>query len=124
MKKILFLGLICGGMLSASAQDTTNNANNNAMNNTATTTTTTHKYYYYPSSNVYFDEATGNYWYQANGSTDWTEVQTLPTTVTIDQTTRVPLEYTGDQPWKDNASDIKKYKVKGNGEVKLKTDKH
>lgn len=120
MKKILFLGLICGGMLSASAQDTTNNA----MNNTATTTITTHKYYYYPSSNVYFDEATGNYWYQENGSTDWTEVQTLPTTVTIDQTTRVPLEYTGDQPWKDNASDIKKYKVKGNGEVKLKTDKH
>lgn len=109
--------LICGGMLSASAQDTTN------MPTTTSPTTTAHKYYYYPSSNVYFDEATGNYWYKDNGAADWTQVQMLPSTITVDSITRVPLEYTGDEPWKDNASDIKKYKVKGNGSVKMKTQK-
>lgn len=120
MKKILLMMLICGGVLSASAQDSTNNDN---MSTTTSPATTTHKYYYYPSSNVYFDEATGNYWYLDNGATNWTEVQTLPTTITVDNTARVPLEYNGDEPWKNNASDIKKYKVKDNGSVKMKTQK-
>ncbi len=118
MKKILLMVLICGGVLSASAQDTTN-----PMPTPTSPVTITHKYYYYPSSNVYFDEATGNYWYKVNGATDWTEVQTLPTTITVDNATRVPLEYVGEEPWKNNASDIKKYKVKGNGSVKMKTQK-
>jgi hypothetical protein len=112
MKKILFLMLISGSMLTASAQVTDS------------TTTTVHKYYYYPSSNVYFDEATGNYWYKDNTGTSWTETQTLPTTVTIEKTSpRFSLKYNGTEPWKNNAADIKKYKVKKNGVVKMKTKK-
>ena len=123
MKKILLMMLICGGVLSASAQDSTNSTTNDNMSTTTSPSTTTHKYYYYPSSNVYFDEASGNYWYKDNGANDWTEVQTLPATIMVDNTARVPLEYTGDEPWKNNASDIKRYKVKGNGSVKMKTQK-
>jgi len=110
MKKILFLMLISGSMLTASAQVTDS------------TTTTVHKYYYYPSSNVYFDEASGNYWYKDNTS-KWSETQTLPTTITVEKTPRYSLKYNGTEPWKNNAADIKKYKVKKNGTVKMKTKK-
>lgn len=122
MKKTLLLMLICGAMLSASAQDSTNSTTSN--NTSTTTTTTAHKYYYYPSANVYFDEATGNYWYKDNGATDWTEAQTLPSSVTVDNTQRYALDYNGSEPWQNNATDIKKYKTKGNGAVKIKTEKH
>ncbi|MDB5200495.1 MAG: hypothetical protein JWO92_2458 [Chitinophagaceae bacterium] len=109
MKKILFLLLICGSIFSASAQTTT-----------TTTTTTTHKYYYYPTSNVYFDELSGNYWYWDNTSSAWSMTQTLPATITVVETQRYPVTYTGDDPWKNNAADIKKYKSK-NGKEKVKT---
>lgn len=110
MKKILLAMLVCGAMLSATAQTTT-----------TTTTTTTHKYYYYPSTNLYFDEASGNYWYWDNGSSQWSMTQTLPSTITVTETTqRYPLTYTGDDPWKNNAADKMKYKAKKNGKVKMK----
>jgi hypothetical protein len=95
-------------MLSASAQVTT-----------TTTTTTTHKYYYYPSSNVYFDESSGNYWYWDNSSSGWSMVQTLPSTITLVQTHRYPIHYMGDDPWKNNATDKRKYKAK-DGKSKTK----
>ena len=102
---------MCGAMFAASAQQTT----------TTTTTTTTHKYYYYPSSNVYYDEATGNYWYYDNSSSQWTMTQTLPSTVTVTtETKRYPVMYKGDDPWKNNIADMKKYKVKSNGKIKMK----
>jgi hypothetical protein len=125
MKKILLLTLICGGMLSASAQ-TTDSTNTNANTNaTTTTTTTSHQYYYYPSANIYWDQATGNYWYKDNTSNQWVETQTLPSTVTLDNNAeKYSLDYTGDQPYKNNAQDIKKYKVKSNGTVKIKPEKH
>lgn len=111
MKKILLAVLLCGTIASVSAQTTT----------TTTTTTTTHKYYYYPSSNVYYDEASGNYWYWDDASSQWSMTQTLPTTVTVVQTERHPIHYTGDDPWKNNAADKAKYKSKKNGKGKMKS---
>jgi hypothetical protein len=68
--------------------------------------------------------ATGNYWYKNNNATMWAETQTLPTTLTIEKTSpRYLLKYNGTEPWKNNASDIKKYKVKKNGAVKIKSKK-
>jgi hypothetical protein len=115
MKKILLGILLCGGILTASAQVNTTN--------TTTTTTTTHKYYYYPSSNVYFDESTGSYWYQDKGTTQWTKTQTLPSTITVEKTSEEPMTYSGTDPWQNNNSDVKKFKIKKNGTVKMKTKK-
>ena len=113
MKKIFFLILICGSAIFASAQTTDST--------TTTTTTTTHKYYYYPSTNVYWDEATGSYWYWDKSTSSWSSTQTLPATITIDKTTtKYPIEYAGNDPWKNNMADLKKYKVKKNGVVKMK----
>lgn len=109
MKKILLALLVCGTMFSASAQTTT----------TTTTTTTTHKYYYYPSQNVYYDDATQNYWYWDNGTSQWSMTQTLPTTIVVEKTTRYPVTYKGDDPWKYNAADMRKYKSK-DGKEKMK----
>lgn len=113
MKKIFLSILISGSILSASAQDST-------VKTTTTTTTTAHKYSYYPSVNVYFDESTGTYWYLDSGATTWTKTQTLPATIVVEKTPQIPLDYTGEEPWKDNAADIKKYKVKKNGSIKIK----
>ena len=94
-----------------------------ADNTTKTTTTTTapvtHMYYYYPTSNVYYDDATQTYWYWENNSSSWSMTQTLPTTITIGQTQRYPITYTGADPWKNNATDKIKYKSK-NGKEKTK----
>lgn len=110
MKRLLFLMMLCGTIYSATAQTTT-----------TTTTTTKHKYYYYPSSNVYYDDATGNYWYWDDSGSQWSMTQTLPTTITVTKTKRYPVHYMGDDPWKNNAMDMKKYKVKKNGTVKAKS---
>lgn len=59
MKKIFLSLLVCGSIFSAFAQvDSTTKTTT-----TTTTTATPHKYSYYPSSDVYFDQSTGNYWY-------------------------------------------------------------
>jgi len=88
---------------------------------TTTVTTQPHQYVYYPSLNVYYDPTSGNYWYQAPGATEWTTTQTLPTTVVVEKTTpQVQITYTGTDPYKNNAVDIKKYKIKKNGAVKIK----
>ena len=108
MKKALLLMLICGGMLSASAQTT------------SVTDSTTHHYYYYPSSNVYFDQASGDYWYWDKGSSQWQMNHTLPSNITVTETDRYSIPYKGNDPWKNNAADIKKYKVKKSGKEKIK----
>jgi len=97
-------------MLSASAQVT----------DTVSTTTTVHKYYFYPSSNVYYDEATGSYWFWDKSSSQWVTAQTLPSAVPLIKTPQYSLNYNGIEPWKNNAVDLKKYKVKKNGKVKMK----
>ena len=109
MKKIIFSLLICGSMLTASAQVTDS------------TTTTVHKYYYYPSSNVYFDEATGDYWYLDNTTSQWSMVKTLPSTIQVETTEKKSIDYSGNDPWKNNADDIKKYKEKED-KTKMKSD--
>ena len=114
MKKILLMVLVCGSILSASAQERTTQT-------TTTTTTTAHKYFYYPASDVYFDQATGNYWYHEKGSDTWTMTQTLPSTIIVEKTSpQYPIKYTGNDPWKNNMADVKKYKVKKNGTEKIK----
>ena|ERR1035438_569642 len=110
MKKILLSIVICGSILSAVAQSNDST--------TTPTTTSTHKYYYYPSSNVYFDEASGNYWYLDKGTKKWSMTQTLPNTITLEKTERYPVNYNGTDPWKSNAADVKKYKERRNGTVK------
>jgi hypothetical protein len=122
MKKLLLLSLICGAAFSADAQ---------VVTDTVTTTTSRkvtrasvkHRYYYYPGSNVYFDETSGNYWYRSAPDTTWTMAQTLPTTITIDRGSRYLMPYNNDEPWRHNAADIKKYKIKKDGSVKVKPRK-
>lgn len=91
-----------------------------AQNETMSTTTTTHRYYFYPSTNVYYDDVSGNYWYYDDPTTQWVVVKTLPSTITIAKAPRYHVTYNGDDPWKNNAADLKKYKVKGNGKIKTK----
>jgi hypothetical protein len=124
MKKILILFLISGSVLTASAQ----------VDSTTTTTTTTttnqnvqpgqHDYYFYPSQNVYYDKASGNYWYKESpAATTWTETTALPSTIDVQSGQSYPIHYNGNDPWKNNTADLKKYKVKDNGVVKMKTKK-
>lgn len=122
MKKVLLSLFVCGCVLSASAQVPTTTTTTTQVPGTSTTVTTTdHKYVYYPSTNVYYDPTSGNYWYQNTGATEWTQTQTLPSTITIEKTTpQVEVLYNGTDPYKNNAMDIKKYKVKKNGAVKIK----
>ena len=110
MKKMLFVLLISTLGLTAMAQNET----------TSTTTTTTHRYYFYPTTNVYYDDVTGNYWYYDDPTTQWVIVKTLPTKYSIKKATRYHVDYNGDDPWKNNANDMKKYKVKSNGKIKAK----
>lgn len=114
MKKILLSVLVCGSILSASAQEPTTQT-------TTTVTTTAHKYFYYPASDVYFDQATSNYWYHEKGSSTWTVTQTLPSTIIVEKTSpQYPINYTGNDPWKNNMADVKKYKIKKNGKAIIK----
>lgn len=118
MKKIILSFLICGGILSASAQQ---DSTIKTTTTTTTTTTTKHKYSYYPAINVYYDAETGTYWYQEEGATTWTQTKTLPPTIVVEKTSeQVPITDNSDQPWAENAEHIKKYKVKKNGSVKVK----
>jgi hypothetical protein len=70
------------------------------------------RFYYYPSTNVYYNVSTGEYWYYDNGTTNWVEVKTLPATITVEKTPRYTVYYNGPDVWKDNAVHQKKYKSK------------
>ena len=117
MKKILigFLMLFAlAGTLQVRAQDGT----------TTTTTNTKVRYWYYPSSNVYYNDATGDYWYFDTPTTTWMDVKSLPTTYVInDRSPKYQVWYNGSDVWKDNAMHLKKYKVKKDGRVKSKMKK-
>lgn len=78
------------------------------------------RFYYYPSSNIYYNPATDQYWYYDDVRTTWTEVKTLPTTITISKTPRYTVYYNGEDVWKDNAVHLKKYKGKKDGTMKAK----
>ena len=134
MKKILILFLIGGSVLTASAQTTTpttpttnptvpstNRTTAPSTTSAPQTSTTTplndatvksdqHEYYFYPSTNVYYDKANGNYWYKESpSSTNWTQTTTLPSTYSIEKEKSYPIQYEGNDPWKNNAADLKNY---------------
>ena len=77
-------------------------------------------YYYYPSSNVYYNVVGSDYWYYDEATSAWVEVKTLPATITLEKAPRYTVYYNGKDVWKDNATHMKKYKVKDNGELKEK----
>ncbi|MGZ3853801.1 MAG: hypothetical protein ACXVLT_04875 [Flavisolibacter sp.] len=115
MKKILVLCLCFFAYSAVKAQETT----------TTTTTTTQHQakqmqFYYYPSSNVYYDPTSKNYWYWDDASSQWTSVAELPTTVHLVKTDKVTVYHSDPDVWKDNAAHLKKYKTKKNGTTKAK----
>src|SRR5438105_6952379 len=78
------------------------------------------RFYYYPSTNVYYNPASDQYWYYDDVSTTWTEVKTLPTTITLTKTPRYTVYYNGEDVWKDNATHMQKYKARKNGTIKQK----
>ena len=93
-----------------------------AQTTTQTTTTTVRtKYYYYPSSNVYYNPTTSDYYYYDTPGSTWSDVKTLPSTITLNENDRNTLYYSGTDPYKNNSMDLKKYKIKKNGKVKTKS---
>jgi hypothetical protein len=77
-------------------------------------------FYYYPSSNVYYNVTATDYWYYDDATSAWVEIKTLPATITLEKSPRYTVYYTGKDVWKDNATHMKKYKVKDNRELKEK----
>ena len=78
------------------------------------------KFYYYPSSNIYYNITSGEYWYYDDVSATWTQVKTLPESITLTKTPVYTVYYNGEEVWKDNAAHMKKYKAKNNGTIKAK----
>ena len=91
MKKILFLVFLMIGF--------------SILNNAQAQKT---KFYYYPSSNVYFNTASGKYIYNNNGQ--WTTVKSLPAKKPLDPH-RVIVYNNTPEVWVNNPSHIKKYKT-------------
>ena len=84
-------------------------------------TTVVIKYWYYPAQNIYYDEASGDYWYYDVPTVKWIEVKQLPSTYTLAGTdTRYRISYKGQNVWMDNKKHRIKYKVKKDGRVKVK----
>jgi len=78
------------------------------------------KFYYYPSSNVYFNTASGKYIYSNNGQ--WTMVKSLPAKKPLDPR-RVIVYNNTPEVWANNPSHVAKYKavaMKPNPAGKLK----
>ena len=67
------------------------------------------KFYYYPSSNVYYNTASGKYIYNNSGT--WTTVKTLPSNFAIARTPRVIVYNTNPRVWENNSVHQTKYKA-------------
>jgi hypothetical protein len=91
MKKIAFLLLVMAFTFSGNAQ------------------TNKTKFYYYPSSNVYYNTASGKYIYNNSGT--WTTVATLPSTLSIARTPRVIVYNTNARVWENNSNHQAKFKA-------------
>ena len=91
MKKFVFLLMVVAFAFSTNAQ------------------TKQTKFYYYPSSNVYFNTASGKYIY--NNSGKWTTVNTLPSTISITRTPRVIVYNATPRVWENNGNHQAKYKA-------------
>jgi hypothetical protein len=81
------------------------------------------KFYYYPSSNVYYNPSTSDYWYYDDATSNWTSVRELPSTIHLVKSPRYLVYHSDADIWKDNAMHLKKYKVKKNGQIKTKPQK-
>ena len=66
------------------------------------------KFYYYPSSNVYYNTASGKYIYNNNGQ--WTAVKSLPAKKPLDPR-RVIVYNNTPEVWTNNPSHVTKYKA-------------
>jgi len=80
------------------------------------------KYWYYPSQNVYYNDATGDYWYFDNGTTKWVSSKTLvaPYVAVLPTDTKYQIMYPSPEIWKANVNHKVKYKVKKDGTIKTK----
>jgi hypothetical protein len=67
------------------------------------------KFYYYPSSNVYYNTASGKYIYNNSGT--WTTVKTLPSNFAIARTPRVIVYNANARVWENNSDHRAKYKA-------------
>jgi hypothetical protein len=122
MKKIIIaLGIVCcvGTAETVSAQDTTTRTTVTTHRTTTTTHTRT-RYFYYPDQNVYYNIESGDYYYYDAPTTKWTQVRALPATISVEKVPRYTLYYEGEDIYKENPQHIKKFKVKKDGEVKVK----
>lgn len=123
MKKICFIIIAIAISIPLCAQVTSSQTTPPKAN--PTFTPGTHKYYYYPSTNVYFDKITGNYWYKDDPSaTTWKRTGTLPSTFKPGKGPRYKLNYKGIYPWKNNKEDIIRYKVNQNKKPDVKKKKN
>ena len=66
------------------------------------------RFYYYPKANVYYDPASRQYIYYDNSN--WTTVQTLPSTIIVKDVPRVTVYSKTPQVWQMNAEHKEKYK--------------
>jgi hypothetical protein len=66
------------------------------------------KFFYYPSSNVYYNPASGKYIYNKNGQ--WTTVKSLPAKNAINSR-RVIVYSSSPQVWTNNSHHVTKYKA-------------
>lgn len=74
------------------------------------------RFYYYPSSNVYYDVASQQYYYDPSGS--WVTVKQLPAGYTVVNQPRYVVYRKDHEIWRDNAVHVQKYKNKPNGKAK------
>ncbi|MCW3075290.1 MAG: hypothetical protein JWP69_2359 [Flaviaesturariibacter sp.] len=80
------------------------------------------RYFYYPEANVYQNPVSGEYWYYDAPSRQWTANAQLPSAIVVDQTPKYTIYYTGADVYRQNGLHQKKYKVKKNGNLKVKPD--
>jgi hypothetical protein len=81
------------------------------------------KFYYYPSANVYYNVAEKDYWYYNPTTSTWTVIQEVPDQVNIVKTPKYIIYYSDANVWKENTTHLKKFKVKKDGEIKIKPEK-
>jgi hypothetical protein len=81
-----------------------------------TTTTHTHRYFYYPSSNIYFDPASQEYFYYDTAVIKkWTVVKNLPAGILVDTTGQQVIYHDGGEIWIQNPEHVKTFRVTRKG---------
>jgi hypothetical protein len=81
------------------------------------------KFYYYPYTNVYYNLGTKEYLVYDSTVSKWNSVRELPDSFNVVSTPRHLITYKDTEVWRDNAAHLKKFKVKSNGEIKVKPKK-